>query len=376
MQIEDSDLLRSRCYIGGEWLEADNAARLDVTDPASGEVVARVPNLEAAETRRAIEAAERAWRPWRELTAAERGAMLRRWHDLMLENQEDLARIMTAEQGKPLAEARGEIAYAASFLDWFAEEGRRVYGDLIPPHQAGQAHPGAQAAHRRVRRHHPLELSRRHDHPQGGRGTGRRLPRGGQARGRDAAIRPGAGGAGGAGGHPRGRVQRDHGRGRRHRRGTDIEPDGAQAELYRLHRGRQAADAPVRGHAEKAVPGAWRQRPLHRLRRRGSGGRGGGGDAVKVPQYRPDLRLRQPRPGPGGHLRGLRRARGRAGRLAAGRSGHRRGQRAGSPDQPGGGREGRGPYRRCAGQGRPPRHRRVRAMAWAAPSSSPRCWRT
>ncbi len=138
MQIEDSDLLRSRCYIGGEWLEADNGARLDVTDPASGEVVARVPNLAAAETRRAIEAAERAWRPWRDLTAAERGTMLRRWHDLMLENQEDLARIMTAEQGKPLAEARGEIAYAASFLDWFAEEGRRVYGDLIPPHQAGK----------------------------------------------------------------------------------------------------------------------------------------------------------------------------------------------------------------------------------------------
>jgi succinate-semialdehyde dehydrogenase/glutarate-semialdehyde dehydrogenase len=138
MRIEDPDLLRYRCYIGGEWLEADEAARLDITDPASGEVIASVPNLAAAETRRAIEAAERAWRPWRELTAAERGTMLRRWHDLMLEHQEDLARIMTAEQGKPLAEARGEIAYAASFLDWFAEEGRRVYGDLIPPHQAGK----------------------------------------------------------------------------------------------------------------------------------------------------------------------------------------------------------------------------------------------
>jgi succinate-semialdehyde dehydrogenase/glutarate-semialdehyde dehydrogenase len=138
MQIKDPDLLRDRCYIGGEWLEADDAARLNVSDPASGEVVARVPDVGAAETRRAIEAAERAWRPWRELTATERGTMLRRWHDLMLENQEDLARIMTAEQGKPLAEARGEIAYAASFLDWFAEEGRRVYGDLIPPHQVGK----------------------------------------------------------------------------------------------------------------------------------------------------------------------------------------------------------------------------------------------
>jgi succinate-semialdehyde dehydrogenase/glutarate-semialdehyde dehydrogenase len=89
----------------------------------------------AAETRRAIDAAERAWKPWRELTAGTRGSFLRRWHDLMRANQEDLARIMTAEQGKPLAESRGEIAYAASFIEWFAEEGRRVYGDLIPPHQ-------------------------------------------------------------------------------------------------------------------------------------------------------------------------------------------------------------------------------------------------
>jgi succinate-semialdehyde dehydrogenase/glutarate-semialdehyde dehydrogenase len=138
MNIRDTNLLRGRCYIGGQWVEADDGAVLDVLDPATGEVVALVASMGEAETRRAVAEAERAWPLWRGLTAEERGGLLRRWHDLMLKNKEDLARIMTAEQGKPLAEARGEIAYAASFLDWFAEEGRRVYGDLIPPHQAGK----------------------------------------------------------------------------------------------------------------------------------------------------------------------------------------------------------------------------------------------
>jgi succinate-semialdehyde dehydrogenase/glutarate-semialdehyde dehydrogenase len=138
MKIRDTGLLRQQCHIGGDWVDADDGALLDVTDPATGEVIAQVPAVGAAETRRAIDAAERAWGPWRELTAAERSDALRSWHALMLEHQEDLARIMTAEQGKPLAEARGEVVYAASFIDWFAEEGRRVYGDVIPPHQAGK----------------------------------------------------------------------------------------------------------------------------------------------------------------------------------------------------------------------------------------------
>jgi succinate-semialdehyde dehydrogenase/glutarate-semialdehyde dehydrogenase len=132
------DLLRNSCLVDGAWVAADDGSTLEVTDPATGVVIAQVPAMGAAETRRAIEAAERAWPAWRALTAAERGAILRQWNDLLLAHREDLARIMTAEQGKPLAEARGEIAYAASFLEWFAEEGRRVYGDLIPPHQADQ----------------------------------------------------------------------------------------------------------------------------------------------------------------------------------------------------------------------------------------------
>lgn len=136
MNLTDPALLRYETLIDGRWTQADAGGTFIVTDPASSAVIARVPAMGAAETRRAIAAAERAWPAWRALTAAERAAILRRWHDLMLAAREDLAQLMTAEQGKPLAEARGEIGYAASFLDWFAEEGRRVYGEIIPPHQA------------------------------------------------------------------------------------------------------------------------------------------------------------------------------------------------------------------------------------------------
>jgi len=136
MQLQDPSLLKHRCYLDGRWVAADNSATLEVRDPASGRVVGYVPALGRAETHRAIAAAQAAWRPWRERTAADRARLLRRWYELMLANLEDLARILTAEQGKPLAEARGEVQYAASFIEWFAEEGRRIYGDTIPTHQA------------------------------------------------------------------------------------------------------------------------------------------------------------------------------------------------------------------------------------------------
>ena len=136
MQLQDQDLFRQRAYLDGAWVAGNEGRTLPVTDPATGAVIGQVPNLGTAETQRAIAAAAAAWPAWRALTTADRGQRLRRWQGLMLEHQEDLAQLMTAEQGKPLAEARGEIAYAASFFDWFAEEGRRVYGDIIPPHQA------------------------------------------------------------------------------------------------------------------------------------------------------------------------------------------------------------------------------------------------
>ena len=136
MKLTDSNLFRTQAYIGGQWENADGGGTRDVTNPATGEKIGTVPDMGAAETRRAIEAAHAAFPAGAAKTAKERGAILRRWNDLMLANSEDLAKLMTAEQGKPLAEAKGEIAYAASFIDWFAEEGKRLYGDIIPPHQS------------------------------------------------------------------------------------------------------------------------------------------------------------------------------------------------------------------------------------------------
>jgi succinate-semialdehyde dehydrogenase/glutarate-semialdehyde dehydrogenase len=130
MQLRDPKLLRDQAYIDGAWLAT--AATFPVADPASGEVLARVAELGASETRRAIEAANAAWPAWRKQTAKQRAAFLRQWFDLILANADDLALLMTREQGKPLAEAKGEIAYGASFVEWFAEEGKRIYGDVIP----------------------------------------------------------------------------------------------------------------------------------------------------------------------------------------------------------------------------------------------------
>jgi len=134
--LKDPGLLRTQAYIDGQWTDADSGETFAVTNPATGATVAEVARCGQAETRRAIAAAERAQKDWARRTAKERAVLLRRLFDLMMANQEDLARILTAEQGKPLAEARGEIAYSANFIDWFAEEARRVYGDTIPAHAA------------------------------------------------------------------------------------------------------------------------------------------------------------------------------------------------------------------------------------------------
>ncbi len=132
MNLKDPSLLRQQCYINGQWQDADNKESVPVTNPATGEIIATIPKMGAAETRRAIEAANAAWPAWRKKSAKERATILRRWNDLMLANVDDLATILTAEQGKPLAEAKGEIAYAASYLEWFSEEARRIDGEIIP----------------------------------------------------------------------------------------------------------------------------------------------------------------------------------------------------------------------------------------------------
>ncbi|MEB7888400.1 NADP-dependent succinate-semialdehyde dehydrogenase [Hafnia alvei] len=136
MQLNDSTLFRQQAFIQGKWCDAESKKTIEVTNPANAQLLGTVPKMGANETRAAIEAANQALPAWRALTAKERATILRRWFDLMMANQDDLAKLMTLEQGKPLAEAKGEIAYAASFIEWFAEEGKRIYGDTIPGHQA------------------------------------------------------------------------------------------------------------------------------------------------------------------------------------------------------------------------------------------------
>ncbi|MGB2437324.1 MAG: aldehyde dehydrogenase family protein, partial [Candidatus Puniceispirillales bacterium] len=135
MKLSDPSLLKTDAYINGKWVDAGGKT-IAVTNPATGEVIANVADHGAEMTRTAIEAAEVAQKKWAALTAKERAVIMRRWFNLIMENQEDLAQILTAEMGKPLAEARGEVAYGASFIDWFAEEGRRVTGDVLMPHQS------------------------------------------------------------------------------------------------------------------------------------------------------------------------------------------------------------------------------------------------
>ena len=134
--IRDHELFREACYINGRWRPALAGASIPVDDPATGNVIGAVPKFGRAETREAIDAASAAYPAWRKRTAKERAAVLRRWYELILASQDDLARLMTLEQGKPLTESRGEVVYGASFIEWFAEEGKRAYGDTIPSHAA------------------------------------------------------------------------------------------------------------------------------------------------------------------------------------------------------------------------------------------------
>ncbi|BBP83706.1 NAD-dependent succinate-semialdehyde dehydrogenase [Pseudomonas sp. Pc102] len=138
MKLNDLNLLREQAYVNGQWIEADDEGRFAVTNPANGELIAEVASLGRVETARAIDAAQAALPAWRARTAKERSTILRRWYELIMANQEDLARLLSWEQGKPLAESRGEIAYGASFIEWFAEEAKRVYGDVIPHDKPGR----------------------------------------------------------------------------------------------------------------------------------------------------------------------------------------------------------------------------------------------
>ncbi|CCM90351.1 Succinate-semialdehyde dehydrogenase [NADP+] [Klebsiella pneumoniae subsp. pneumoniae ST258-K28BO] len=295
MQLNDMTLFRQQALIDGQWRDAPNGDVIAVTNPANGEQLGSVPKMGADETREAIEAANRALPAWRALTAKERANILRRWFDLMMENQDDLARLMTLEQGKPLAEAKGEISYAASFIEWFAEEGKRIYGDTIPGHQADKRllvikQPiGVTAAI--TPWNFPAAMITRKAGPALAAGCTMVLKPASQTPfsalalaelANRAGIPAGVfnvvtGSAGAVGGElttgrtgesrrdPRRSVQRGHRLRRRGRRRTDQQPAGAQALLYRLYRDWPPADGAVRERHQKSLPGAGRQRAVYRL---------------------------------------------------------------------------------------------------------------
>jgi hypothetical protein len=159
LNLNQPDLFRDRAFIDGQWVRAAEARTFPVFNPSTGSTLASVPDLGADETRAAIDAAEKALKPWQALTAKDRAALLRNWFNLILKNQDDLATIMTSEQGKPFAEAKGEVAYGASFVEWFAEEAKRIYGDVIPADWCGCGD-------------HALELPDCHDHSESRSGAG------------------------------------------------------------------------------------------------------------------------------------------------------------------------------------------------------------
>jgi hypothetical protein len=254
-ELKDGRLFREACYLDGQWILANSGQTIDVDNPATGEIIGRVPKLDATETRQAIEAASRAFPAWSMKTAKERAAVLRRWFDLMMENQEDLARLMTLEQGKPLAESNGEVAYAAAFLEWFGEEAKRVYGDTIPQHQADKRIVVVKQPIGVVACitpwNFPLAMRRLHGSVE--------------ARFADAFFGARARRAGGTCWSAEGCIQCADGSSNGNWRGTDFESDCTQAFVHRFHRNWKDPDVSVCWHSKKAFSRAGRECAVHRF---------------------------------------------------------------------------------------------------------------
>ena len=275
LQLKDPSLLRQQAYLDGQWCDADDGETIAVTNPATGEAIGTVPKMGAAETRRAIEAANAAWPAWRAKTAKERSAILRKWYDLMLANADDLALIMTAEQGKPLAEAKGEIVYAASFIEWFAEEGKRIYGETMqspwPDRRIVVIKQPIGVCAAITPWNFPSAMITRKVGPALAAGCPMVLkpaeatPFSALAL---AVLAERAGIPAGVFSVLTGVIARD-------RRRNDLEPDRAQADLHRLDRSRPHADAAMRADHQETVAGTGRQCAVHRVRRcrSGCGGR-------------------------------------------------------------------------------------------------------
>ena len=363
LQLTDPRLFREQCYVDGRWIDADERKTIKVTDPANGEILGTVPSVGVAETRRAIEAAERALPAWRAKTAKERGAILRK-----------MVRAGPGQRRRPRLPDDPRAGQAAG-----RGQGRGHLRRLVPRmvRRGGQADlwrrhpadggvapdPGDQAARRRVRRDHALELPQRHDHPQGRPGAGRRLHHGGQARLRHALLGAGHGRARRARRRPGRCVQRGHRQLRPDRHRAVHQQDRAQGLVHRLDRGRQDPAQAVRRHGQADLDGAGRPRAVHRLRRCRPRQGGRGGDRLQVQERRPDLRLHQPDLRPGRGLRRLcREVRGRRPQ-AQGRPRHRQGRDRRPADRRRRRRQGAGACRRRHRQGRQGRDRRQAAPA-------------
>ena len=309
--VVEPALLRRQAFVDGEWVDADSGGTFPVTNPATGETIADVPRMgadgDAAGARRRRARAAGVEEPPREGA----GAILRRLADLMLENEDDLARLMVTEQGKPLAEARVEVAYAASFYEWFGEEAKRVYGDTVPtpwPDKRILVTKEAVGVTAGITPwNFPSAMLTRKSAPALAAGCTMVLKPAEQtplsalaiaALAEEAGVPPGVlsvvtGDAEDApviGG------------------GADLEPGRSQARVHGLDRDREAADGAVRGRAQEGLARARRQRAVHRLRRRRPRRGGRRRDRLQVPELRPDLHLREPHARPGRDLRRLPRA--------------------------------------------------------------------
>jgi succinate-semialdehyde dehydrogenase/glutarate-semialdehyde dehydrogenase len=300
--LKDPSLLVTKAYVAGQWVDADDASTFPVVNPARGDVICQVPNLGRAETARAIKAAQVAMKDWAARPAKERSVILRRWFDLMMANQDDLGTILCAEMGKPLAEAKGEIAYGASFIEWFGEEAKRVYGETIPGHQRDKRLMVIKQPIGVVASITPWNFP----NAMITRKCGPALAVGCGFVARPAAETPLSALAlallGERAGLPAGIFSVITSK-----KSSDIGKEFCENPAIRkltftgsTEVGRILLQAGRRPGAEMQH-GAGRQRALHRLRRRRSGCRRRGRDDVEVPQQRPDLRLRQP------HLRAVRR---------------------------------------------------------------------
>ena len=374
--LSEPGLLREACYIDGSWRWAASGKTFPVHDPADGALIAAVPDMGADETREAIDAAARAFVEWRALTGKARAVLLRRWHELILQHQEDLALLMTAEQGKPLAESRGEIAYGASFIEWFAEEGKRLYGDVIPSHGPDKRilvfkQPVGVAA-AITPWNFPMAMITRKCAPALAAGCtvvvkpAEETPLSALAL---AVLAERAGLPPGVLNIVTGEPRAVGGELTANPKVRKLSFTGS-TEVGKLLYGQCA------GNGEEDLAGARRQCPVHRPRRRRPRRRGRRRPRLQVPQLRADLRLRQPLPDRRRHLRRLYQPL-RPGRLRlAGRPRNQARRDPGAADQPTGAGEGRAPGRR---RDKP----RVRASSSAAaatpsaaPSSSRRCWPT